>query len=246
VALVLSVLFHVIVLIALRFESPLGEPPTSPSPQAVREPAGTRIVQLRIVPEEESAIGAERERPPVEQPAARIVAPPVAGGPVPARIPETDGRDPVPTVAERISPRLGDRRLFATPAEELPEKPDALTVARNRVEDRLAAFNDSTAAADEAARRATDWTVKDGNGGRWGVSPGKIHLGGLTLPLPVGFAPPPGRREEYAERNRRWGDIQSQRGNEATRAVADDRIKAIRERADAQRDSARRAGSGGN
>lgn len=221
----------------------IGGGAPAPAPAAVSEPEGTRIVQLRIVPDEEAPVGAERIPEREEPPIAPVLAPPGTPGGMEVRPPpETTGRDPLPTVGERISPRLGDRRLFAETPEALPPRPDPLTVARDRVADQLAAFNDSAAATAAAAERATDWTVKDGSGGRWGVSPGKIHLGGITLPLPIGFAPPPGRRDEFAERNRRFGDIQSQRGNETTRATAEERIKAIRERADAQRDSARRAG----
>ena len=49
---------------------------------------------------------------------------------------------------------------------------------------RLEVLNDSAAAAAEAAAEATDWTYTDEEGRRWGISPGKLHLGDLTLPLP--------------------------------------------------------------
>jgi hypothetical protein len=101
--------------------------------------------------------------------------------------------------------------------------------------------------AAEAARAAgaLDWTVKDRNGGRWGVSPGAIHLGGITLPLPIQFSPPPGRRDEMVERSRRWSEGEAQRALFDVQASFEDRVRAVRERADAQRDSARRSGGGG-
>ena len=106
----------------------------------------------------------------------------------------------------------------------------------------MGAYNDSVSDDAAARERATDWTVTDEAGGRWGVSPGKVHLGGITLPMPVNLSPPPGRREEVAARTRGWSETQAQ----AARAAADDnfqdRVKAIRERRQAQRDSARTDG----
>jgi hypothetical protein len=116
-------------------------------------------------------------------------------------------------------------------------------VLRARLAARMNAYNDSVAAEAGARERSTDWTVADGEGGKWGVSPGKVHLGGITLPLPVAFSTPPGRREEVAAKTRSWSETRAQ----ASRAEADDnfqeRVKAIRERRQAQRDSARAEGS---
>ncbi|CAN5822868.1 hypothetical protein BH23GEM6_BH23GEM6_26650 [soil metagenome] len=50
-------------------------------------------------------------------------------------------------------------------------------------------------AGGERARRSTDRTRTDASGRRWGASPGKIHLGGVTLPAPT-LTPPPGQRDE--------------------------------------------------
>lgn len=84
--------------------------------------------------------------------------------------------------------------------------------------------------------RVTDWTRAAGNGGRWGISPGRVHLGGTTLsacggnfsPADCGFGIPPGRRGEYDRRMRAWDDIRQQ----AARAEL---LSAFRERADAIR-----------
>jgi len=105
-----------------------------------------------------------------------------------------------PSAADRLRRGYADPQLVR-PVDRLP--PEELTEGewlRLRLADRLGIYNDSAAAEAAAKLRATDWTVKDKNGGRWGVSPGQIHLGDVTLPLPFGFSPPPGRREEIAGR----------------------------------------------
>lgn len=242
IALTLSALFHLVLLIGLRFEAGIGGAPAA-RPAAPVELTGMRLIEIVPVPDEQMP-EAEPTEPLRQDAAPRVVrVPQSAATPV---VPSTaDARDPAPTVAERIAPRMGDPRLFTEPGQPMPSPTNPEALARERFLARIGEYNDSSAAAAEAARRATDWTVSDGNGGKWGVSPGKIHLGGLTLPLPIGFAPPPGRREELAERNRRFGDIEAQRARETGRATFDERVKAIRERNDAKRDSTRAGGSGG-
>jgi hypothetical protein len=100
-------------------------------------------------------------------------------------------------------------------------------------------YNDSALAAAIAAARATDWTVTDANGGRWGVTPGQIHLGKITLPLPFAFSPPPGRRDEMNGRLSGWNAIRRQANQVDAKETSDDRAKAIRERNQAARDSAK-------
>jgi hypothetical protein len=241
-ALAISAVVHLLVLLLIRFEAPRA-PQSVPIRAVTTRPIGMEVINIAPVPELAEPATVEPERAPVrelEQPRDE----PVRERAVAPEAPER--RDPLPTVGERISPRLGDPRLFAEPSPSLPATVDREALARERLLAKIGAYNDSSAADAEAARKATDWTVKDGNGGRWGVSPGKIHLGGLTLPLPVNLAPPPGRREELAERNRRWGEIEGQRAREEGRATFDERVKAIRERNDAKRDSTRKSGSGGD
>jgi hypothetical protein len=99
-------------------------------------------------------------------------------------------------------------------------------------------MNDSLAAAEATARRMTDWTFTDASGGKWGISEGKIHLGDVTLPLPM-FGAPAG--SEAAERS--WVDREIARGAAAAaaRANMNERIKAIRERIDRARRERERA-----
>jgi hypothetical protein len=116
-----------------------------------------------------------------------------------------------------------------------PPPRSAEEVVRERVAAQLNAYNDSVAADAAARARATDWTVTDADGGRWGVSPGAIHLGSITLPLPFTFSTPPGRREEVAGRLTNWTAIQQQATIVEGREIVKDRIKAIEQRKAAER-----------
>jgi len=149
------------------------------------------------------------------------------------------------SAAERLSRGYGDPQLLA-PVDRLP--PEEVTESewlRMRLANRLELYNDSMSAEAAAKLRATDWTVKDKNGGRWGVSPGKIHLGNRTLPLPFGFSPPPGRRDEIAGRVRSWEESQAQASRAEAAETFEQRVKAIRARQEAARDSARKRAGGG-
>ncbi|MGH7475225.1 MAG: hypothetical protein ACRELD_02960, partial [Longimicrobiales bacterium] len=142
--------------------------------------------------------------------------------------------------AERLRPRHADERLWA-PVDRLalpPESDEARM--RERLAGRIGTWNDSIAAEEEAARRALDWTVKGKNGERWGISPAGIHLGTITLPAPV-FA----GNAEAAARAREWNEIQGQADHARIRDRFDDRVRAIRERKDAER-AARKPPNGGN
>lgn len=185
------------------------------------------------------------EEPPTE----RRVPPPAPPAPSPRDPPQVipgaaPGRQPADVPArDRLQYRMGSTEVWrpqgALPVEEL--SPDE--IVRARVASQLGEYNDSVAAESAARARATDWTVKDGNGGRWGVTPGSIHLGSITLPLPFALSTPPGRREEVAGRIRSWTEIQDQAARVETREVFDERVRAIRERAEQER--ARRAETGG-
>jgi hypothetical protein len=186
-------------------------------------------------------------RPPVEVPipSPQPNEPPltgVAGATAPA---VTAGARAGESAVERLSRGYRDPQLLA-PVDRLP--PEEVSEAdwlRMRLADRLGLYNDSVAAEAAAKLRATDWTVKDKDGGRWGVSPGQIHLGKRTLPLPFGFSPPPGRRDEIAGRVRSWEESQAQAARVDAAETFEQRVKAIRARQEAARDSARKRAGGG-
>jgi len=103
------------------------------------------------------------------------------------------------------------------------------------IQGRLEAWNDSVNAAIEAEAAAVDWTTTDGSGGRWGVSPGKLHLGKITLPLPFGFGPNPWQARQIAEQRARDEEIAFHAQNQAVRASWKERAEAIRRRKDRER-----------
>jgi len=137
--------------------------------------------------------------------------------------------------AARFRPQSWDRRLYEPPDRLLPTQSDADRVAA-RVQGKLDAINDSAAAAADAARRATDWTIKGKDGKEWGISPGKLHLGNLTLPLPLGFSAPPGRRDEFEKNQANWDELQRSASQAEIRHTFDERVKAIRERKEKERE----------
>jgi hypothetical protein len=197
-------------------------------------PQGTELVNLIELPDDqESETPPPQEEPdpevpviPVEIRPTGVVAPP--GPERPAEGP------PGPTAAERIKPKAGDLRLWA-PVD--PER-TALTkeeLMRLQFIAELEAMNDSAAIAAELARRATDWTYTDEEGKKWGVSPGKIHLGDLTLPMPFGFGPSAMQRERAEDRLWAWDEIERGAATGELLRSWKDRDRAIRERMNAQR-----------
>ncbi|HEX7089699.1 MAG TPA: hypothetical protein VF192_06155 [Longimicrobiales bacterium] len=142
------------------------------------------------------------------------------------------GASRVAAPAERLRPHdVGDPRLWA-PLPLLVER--AVTpaeAARENLRSRIEALNDSLAIEADAARRATDWTIKGPGGQRWGISPKGIHLGGITLPVPSLGA----GREDARERQREWDEIQDQADRARIRDRFDERAREIRERKDKER-----------
>jgi len=245
----LSLGLHVVLLLVLLvtdlvrlpdFASLLDGPEDAPSA------AGGSVVLLSIddfpMPRTSAAPSsptiAAAARPPVTPaPAAGIAAPgaadasvaaPPSGGLPAAEAGGTPARDRFHRAIEALRPRLLDPRLRPGNAADLrtPEE-----IATARVYARINELNDSILAEIEAGRRATDWTWTDENGRRWGVSPGKLHLGGIEIPLPLTFAP----SAEQRERIREWEEIQAQAEQGAIDETFDDRVEAIREQRDAER-----------
>ena len=160
------------------------------------------------------------------------------GPPAPAAEPEPDddggvvGGTGTGRLTGRLIPRV-DPRITSATAFPPAEKTGAEAV-RERISDRLSVFNDSLMAAEEAERRATDWTVTDRNGNRWGFAPDGIYLGKIKLPA-VAFSAPAGRRDEINARNRDFNEIERQVMYEESRASFKDRVELIRERKDRER-----------
>ena len=129
---------------------------------------------------------------------------------------------------EALRPRGLDPRLR-------PGSIDALRTdherAALRAYVRIRALNDSIMAEMAAGERALDWTWTDEQGRRWGISPGKLHLGGIEIPMPFSTAP----SREQRDLTREWAEIQAQAEQGAIDETFDDRVEAIRARRDAER-----------
>jgi hypothetical protein len=176
-------------------------------------------------PEEPAAIG------PVGAPQVIVVRPSLGDADAEFVLPDLSGPGrPGETPAQRLQPGLTDGRLWAP----LPPEFRTLSPAQREellIAGRFGAWNDSIAAAAAAAAAWTDWTVTDGDGDRWGISDGQLHLGGLTLPLPLTFEAPVGQRDYM----RQFAEIQRQGASALIQQSVRERQEAIRARRDRER-----------
>lgn len=220
----------------------------APVPDA-GDPAAEQLSSSPSQPATDAAPGASATSAPRPAPAAGTFRPGTGsgGGAGSAGTGGTAGERAGAAAGGSSAGRLGggwrDPRLIPAP-RELPPERELSDHERYmaQLEARLGVWNDSVAGDAERARRATDWTRTDKNGKKWGVSPGKIHLGGITLPTPVGFAPSPAREEEGRERTRQRAEIDRQVDDAARRAAREEQKRSARERADRER--AERRGDG--
>lgn len=192
------------------------------------------------------------------QPQETLTAPsitadiPLASGPVEERPPAVPGPPPGATItaANRLQPATYEEALW------IPLVPDAVTLSEQEVlqsliYSQLQAFNDSMAIRAAAEARGTDWTYTDEEGNRWGISPGKLHLGRFTIPLPFSFGSPVGASDDLNDRLMMEREIQRAAGLLEADATIEERAAAIRARIDAARsrrtapDSAGSGGGGG-
>jgi hypothetical protein len=137
---------------------------------------------------------------------------------------------PGATPAERLQPGMTDERLWAP----LPIEFRTLTLEQREellIAGRFGAWNDSVAAAIAADAAWRDWTFTDGDGDRWGVADGQLHLGGLAIPLPLTFEAPAGQRDYL----RQFEEIQRQGANALVQQSVRERQEAIRARRDRER-----------
>jgi len=228
-----SAVFHllVIVLYSLR----VGEPgPGIPGVAAPRQvPEGIEVIRLVEVPgdlpEPEAPPAApERATPVVARPAPGP-APPAAAAPGDEPVTVAPG---LPPVAERLRPGEADERLWRIDPDlsDLSDQELARLLLAWTIEE----MGDSALAAEARARAGTDWTYTDDDGKKWGISQGRLHLGDLTIPLPFFFSPPPGSDAA----RRAWEDAEIARGAAAAAARENmqDRVRAIRERRDRERE----------
>lgn len=238
-ALVVSMVISVLVHLALIFLYPTWsrrldptQLPTVPPDAIVVQ--GTEIVTVVEVsddpddPDQEEPEEEEEEEVPV-----RVVTPQSERA-TPRPVP-TERDFPEGTPAERLRPNEENSRLWRSVDEELAEltPEERLQI---EIEVQLQMWNDSVAAAAARAAGATDWTHTDSEGNRWGISPGKLHLGKITLPLPIYFGPANGvERDRLAREAYELHDIERGALQGAVRESMKERAKAIRLRKDAER-----------
>lgn len=213
-----------------------------------------QALNLRVTDEAAATTPEEvPEAPPVERrPVQRTPMQEVPATPaqpkaeVGERAGEPEGREQaLPSAADRLRPGLVDPRLWERPDAPPPPVKTDLDRARERVYARLNMINDSLAAEGAAASRATDWTFTDKDGKKWGVSPGKVHLGGVTLPLPFGFSPPPDQAKANRERASRAGEIKDHADRARVRGTFEEQAKATRAERDRERAAKRDSSTAG-
>jgi len=200
--------------------------PAGPAPA----PRGMEVVRISELPEPSAEPLEEPPEPEEDEPEPEPATPRPAPTTEPA--PTEDVGDPR-SAAERLRvPETGDDRIWRPVDPALTELTDEQR-ARLRFLGRLEAMNDSALAAEARARAGREWVYTDEEGRKWGVSPGQLHLGGITVPMPFGFSAPPSARDRMTEW--RWDDVERGAATSIIRDTWKERVKAIRERRDAER-----------
>lgn len=225
----LSAALHLLLVALYPFFGPGGSDGVAPPlPPDAFEPAGTEVIQLVELTTGESGTPDD----PVETETPDLPT-------VDADVPDfSDTRTRFPdryrSPAERLRAGQGDPRLWQGLDPSVGE-PTVEEVARLRLLTAIESMNDSALIAAERAARATDWTYTDDDGNRWGVSPGKLHLGKVSIPLPFGFGPPPDYSGDQARRAFEFADIDRAAGTRAAREAWKERLEAMRERREQRR-----------
>jgi hypothetical protein len=236
-ALLVSVAIHVIV---LSWPSGIGVPQAIQHAGA-RNPGRSPPATMRAIniqPDELSAVA----RPSKAEEPQTPVASPVAAGQT--NIPDLKGSaDPglAEDVAARFRPHWGDPRLWSRIAA--PEL--STTVAESeRLRQRIEEDSQQRLGVKEVqAGDMSVWAGRDADGSRWGLSPGLIYLGGVTIPLcsgtfdasNCGFGVPPAFRDQHRADLRTLIELRRQ----GDRAALEERARAIRARLDSLRDTIR-------
>jgi len=210
---------------------------------------GLRVVRLREHRPAADASGPVSSREPVVAPSparrAPREGPAVIPGPGAAArtlgaSPSSPGSEPPRRAADALGPALGDGRLWArregAPARDWAREEFVLAW-------RIVREMRASAQRPRATPGMSRWV---GGGGRagWGVSPGRLRLGSVTVPVcggagadaaECGFGLLPHRRQAYAAWRRAYADISLQARRFDLDAELRARALAIRARRDAER-----------
>lgn len=217
-----------------------GEMDPTIDPSADRSVQGMEVVNLQESASDEPEAPAE----PQEEIAAPPITAPIPLVAVPVEEVPVAGPQPPPgsgiSAADRLRPATYEEQLW------MALVPEAATLSEREILQgliygQLAAFNDSMAIRAARAARGTDWTYTDEDGNRWGISPGKLHLGKITIPLPFSFGTSAGASDDLQDALWMDREIARAAGLLEADATIRERAAAIRARIDAER--ARRAAS---
>lgn len=228
VGLAISVVVH-LVLIGLYgwfFQEVTGPELDGTRPRATWQPQMELVpleTQPRQVPEVRSP-----ETPSPDRPAERVSTEEVET----AEAPGVEER--IVTNAERLRPKVGDPRLWLPPVEGPLTELERMGHERAEAAVRalLQVYMDSLALSEEERRRAREWIVEGEGDERWGISPEGLHLGDVTIPLPVGeFFSQGGEQAREARRAiEDFNMIRQQAMDQEAAAVREERLKVMRER----------------
>ena len=188
---------------------------------------------VRVIEIEPTDLTAEPPDDPFQptaefQPEVADVGPPVPDG---VDFDEPPGRR---RASEVLRVRSSDARLWREAMPELFELTDAERM-QLQLAGRLEEWTDSVAEVVAAELALTDWTTTDDQGRRWGISPGQLHLGDMTLPLPFYFQGNSWQREVASRRAWEDQDIRNGANVQALRSSWRERAEAIRRRRDGER-----------
>lgn len=204
--------------------------PPAPPGQAIR-PSGMEVLEVAELPEPDAQEPVEIPEDPEEEPEPERAEPTTEPTPTePA--PEGGGEEPRSAAEILRPPTSGDPRIWSPVDSTLARLTDEQR-AKLRFLWRLEALNDSAMTEAERARAAREWVYTDEEGKKWGVSPGQLHLGDVTVPLPFNFSAPASARDYLEEWL--WRDVQAGAETSIIRDTWEERIEAIRERRDAER-----------
>ena len=217
-----------------------------PDPRSV---PGLRVTEVRVRERRQTAPDVPTPPPPVrpeptpeDEPEREEPEEAEAPAEAPADEPADARAEEQVSNVEALIPREGDPRLWREFWDD--------DVARrylgraSRADSALRAilgrYLDSLRLSEEQLREARDWTFTDGDGERWGISPEGIHLGDVTIPLPVGqlLSPTGPRRRELERELRELREIRRQEAIDAAQETRQERIDAMEERAREQREEA--------
>jgi hypothetical protein len=235
VSLAISLALHALVVLIYSTWGETGIPGVTlpPTVDPDGSQGGTQIIAIAEQPPEESTQSLEPPEPLQPEPDE---APAPSEAPSTGVGPETDAEEStVPGhVADLLRPLLGDSVLWRQVDPALTELSDQEELEL-RLRWALTEWNEAMTSERAARDAALDWTYTDDEGNTWGVSPGKLHLGKITVPLPIGFGPPPGRSADLDRRAFEDLDIDRAEGRARAWETWEERGKAIRERVDRER-----------